>query len=198
MLYTLPFISAAIGYLTNYLAVKMLFRPKKQISIAGIKFQGIFPKRQGELAQKLGQLVSEELLSGSEIAAMLADTSLLSGAENLLHQKVGSFLDSFLAAKPMLAMFVSGEAKAQIQQQMVMGIYTALPELMADIAGKIESKIDVSKIVTDKVRAFSADDFERMLYSIMSREFRFIEILGAALGFVIGLAQMALVYFFYQ
>jgi uncharacterized membrane protein YheB (UPF0754 family) len=129
---------------------------------------------------------------------MLADTSLLSGAENLLHQKVGSFLDSFLAAKPMLAMFVSGEAKAQIQQQMVMGIYTALPELMADIAGKIESKIDVSKIVTDKVRAFSADDFERMLYSIMSREFRFIEILGAALGFVIGLAQMALVYFFYQ
>ena len=64
----IPLISAFIGWFTNWIAIKMLFHPKEPKKILGITFHGIFPKRQQQFAEKLGKLVSEELLSFKEIA----------------------------------------------------------------------------------------------------------------------------------
>jgi uncharacterized membrane-anchored protein YjiN (DUF445 family) len=46
------------------------------------------------------------------------------------------------------------------------------------------------KIVIDKVAGFSSDKLEEVLNNIMSKEFRFVEIIGAVLGFIIGLLQV--------
>ncbi len=54
LIYLIPFISAFIGYFTNWIAIKMLFHPKNPVTVLGITFQGIFPKRQKQFAQKLG------------------------------------------------------------------------------------------------------------------------------------------------
>jgi uncharacterized membrane protein YheB (UPF0754 family) len=67
-LYLIPLISAFIGWFTNWIAIKMLFHPKEPKRILGITFHGIFPKRQAQFAEKLGKLVSNELLSFEDIA----------------------------------------------------------------------------------------------------------------------------------
>ena len=59
MSYLLPFIAALIGWVTNFLAIKMLFHPRKEIKILFLSIQGIFPKRQNELADKIGDLVAK-------------------------------------------------------------------------------------------------------------------------------------------
>ena len=58
ILILLPIIAALIGWLTNYLAVKMLFHPKLPLQVLGFSIQGVFPKRQKQLADKLGSLVA--------------------------------------------------------------------------------------------------------------------------------------------
>ena len=63
ILILLPIIAAFIGWLTNYLAVKMLFHPRLPLQVLGFSIQGVFPKRQKQLADKLGSLVAEELFS---------------------------------------------------------------------------------------------------------------------------------------
>ena len=63
ILLLIPFISAFIGWFTNWIAIKMLFHPKEPMNILGIKIQGIFPKNQQKFAQKLGTLVATELLN---------------------------------------------------------------------------------------------------------------------------------------
>jgi uncharacterized membrane protein YheB (UPF0754 family) len=52
--------------------------------------------------------------------------------------------------------------------------------------------MDVKELVREKVEAFSSDKLEEILFSIMRKEFRFIEIIGAILGFLIGCIQIAL------
>ncbi|NDC77033.1 MAG: DUF445 family protein, partial [Chitinophagia bacterium] len=47
-------------------------------------------------------------------------------------------------------------------------------------------------IVVEKVSALSSDRLEALLMSVMSKEFRFVEILGGVLGFLIGLLQVAI------
>lgn len=69
MNYTLivrPLIGAAIGYVTNYIAVKMMFRPLKPVKIA--KWQlpftpGIIPKNKDRIATSIGNSISEHLLT---------------------------------------------------------------------------------------------------------------------------------------
>ena len=49
----LPLIAAVIGWATNYIAVRMLFHPREEKRIFGLRIQGVFPKRQKALAEKL-------------------------------------------------------------------------------------------------------------------------------------------------
>lgn len=193
MIYALPFIAALTGWITNYLAVKMLFHPKKPISIVGIKIQGIFPKRQLLLAEKLGALVSEQLFSIEDVTTLMNDPELTSGTKELLEKKVDNFMNKFLQDKPMLAMFMSGEMKDQIKGAILKELEESLPEIIQNYTQSLQEKVDIKEIVRKKVAALSTDEIEKMLYGIMSKEFRFIEILGGILGFIIGIIQVLMV-----
>ena len=54
-------IGALIGWITNYFAIKMLFRPLKEINILGFKVQGLIPKRKMEMAESIADTIQEEL-----------------------------------------------------------------------------------------------------------------------------------------
>lgn len=65
----LSIIGAAIGWLTNVFAIKLIFRPLNPIKIplVNISIQGLIPKRKSELARSIGQTVETELVSIEEI-----------------------------------------------------------------------------------------------------------------------------------
>ena len=59
----IPLISAFIGYLTNVVAIRMLFWPRQPVNLLFFQLHGLLPKRRAELASSLGNLVEEQLLS---------------------------------------------------------------------------------------------------------------------------------------
>jgi len=70
-----PLIGAIIGYFTNWLAIKMLFRPYKAIRIAGrtLPFTpGLLPREKDNLAISLGKTVSKELLTPESYYSKIA------------------------------------------------------------------------------------------------------------------------------
>ncbi|MCL6583108.1 MAG: DUF445 family protein [bacterium] len=54
---SIPFISALIGWFTNYLAVRMIFHPYQPLGLGPLKIQGLVPKRREELAISIGKTV---------------------------------------------------------------------------------------------------------------------------------------------
>jgi uncharacterized membrane protein YheB (UPF0754 family) len=72
---------------------------------------------------------------------------------------------------------------------------TLFPQIMKSYAKHLEEELDLEKIVTDKVSKFSSDKLEAILYQIMSKEFRFVELLGGIIGFMIGILQVLITYF---
>ena len=67
-----------------------------------------------------------------------------------------------------------------------------LPDVINRYADKLEASIDIKSVVKEKVEGFSFDKMEEVMFSIMSKEFKFIELIGAVLGFIIGLVQVLL------
>ena len=50
-------ISGAIGWITNWVAIKMLFRPHKEINFGLFKIQGLIPKRRAEIGSGIANII---------------------------------------------------------------------------------------------------------------------------------------------
>lgn len=187
----LPVISAFIGWFTNWIAIKMLFHPREPKKILGITFQGIFPKRQRQFAMQLGKLVSSELLSFAEIERKISDPNNVEKILPVLETHIDVFLKEKLAVEiPMIGMLIGEKTIGQVKSVFIKELQGLFPVLMQQYMGTLQNELDLEKIVTDKVSKFSSDKLEDILNQIMSTEFRFVEIIGAVLGFIIGLVQV--------
>ena len=186
-----PLVSAFIGWITNWVAIKMLFHPRQPRRILGITFQGIFPKRQQQFAEKLGKIVSNEFLSFADIEQKI------SSPENLkkILPMIETHLDHFLRVKlsdemPVISMFIGDKTIAKMKGAFMKELEVLFPQVMKQYAGNLKAELDLEHIVIQKVSSFSSDKLEEILLQIMSREFRFVEIIGAVIGFLIGAVQV--------
>lgn len=193
LIYTLPLIGALIGWFTNYIAIKMLFHPKDEARIFFISLQGVFPKRQKDFARKLGQIVSEELLSVHDITKHLKEKAT---SEAIL-QHIAKRLEEGITSRlprvfPMLAMLMTGDMTEKIKKNLMEQIAGLNEELIEKLSGELENELDMHRIVEEKVSSFSSDKLEEIVFAIMRKEFKFVELVGAVLGFLIGVAQVLL------
>jgi len=189
----IPVISAFIGWVTNLIAIKMLFHPRLPVKILGITIQGIFPKRQEQFAVKLGKLVSEELLSFKDIEQKITDPENIKAMIPLIENHIDRFLREKLSeTMPMLSMFIGDKTIDKIKEVFLGELENLFPIIMKSYLGKLQTELDLEAIVTEKVKAFSSEKLEQILYQVMSKEFTFIEIIGAILGFIIGLLQVVI------
>lgn len=193
LIYLIPIISAFIGYFTNWIAIKMLFHPRNPVNILGITIQGIFPKRQQQFAQKLGVLVANELIHFDEIAEQLKDPEQLDKLTPTIEKHIDTFLKERLKEKiPVISMFVGGSTLDKIKDGMMEEIQLLLPQVIGQYTDGLQEKINIEQMVTDKVANFSTDKLEEILAAIMKKEFRFVEILGGVVGFLIGILQVVI------
>ena len=192
----IPPISAFIGWFTNWIAIKMLFHPKEPKRILGITFHGIFPKRQKKFAEKLGKMISDEFLSFEDIQHKITDPRNLQKLMPIIDEHVDNFLRNKLSEEmPFLSLFIGEKTIKSLKKIFMQELETLFPQIMKSYAGHLQHELDLEKIVTEKVSAFSTDKLEDILYQIMSKEFRFVEILGGIIGFIIGIVQVLITYF---
>lgn len=190
-LLTIPVISAFIGWVTNWIAIKMLFHPREPKKILGITFHGIFPKRQQQFAEKLGKIVSSEFLSFADIEEKISNPENLKKIMPMIEAHVDVFLREKLSDEmPVISMFIGDKTIGRMKTAFMKEIEILFPQVMKQYASNLKSELDLEHIVIKKVSAFSSDKLEEMLYQIMSKEFRFVELIGAVIGFIIGVLQV--------
>jgi uncharacterized membrane protein YheB (UPF0754 family) len=186
-------IGAMIGWITNYIAIKMLFRPYKEMNFLFFKIQGLIPKRRSEIAISIADTVQKELISLKDI------TSSLNADE--LEEKMGTVIDKILEEKleseitkkfPMLAMFLSDEIINKIKSMIKTSILENKETIINMFTSYLEEKVDFKKIIIENVEAFSLEKLEEITYSLAKKELKHIEVIGAILGGIIGIFQFAI------
>lgn len=187
-----PLLGGVIGYLTNWLAVKMIFRPHRPVRVLGLPLQGVVARRQEDLARSIGRVVGEHLLSHDDIARGLAGLDLeglLRGAiDATLERKLGQ-----LAAMPFVGKLITPERVAELRDSIVKSVAKDREALIARLEEALERGLDVRELVREKVAAFPVARLEELVLAVASRELRTIEVLGGVLGVAIGFAQVLVV-----
>ncbi|WP_304157661.1 DUF445 domain-containing protein [Fusobacterium ulcerans] len=183
-------IGAMIGWITNYVAIKMLFRPYKEINFGLFKIQGLIPKRKHEIAISIADTVQKELISLKDV------TNSLDGEE--LEKRMGDMIDKILDAKlegelvkkfPMLAMFMSDDMLRKIKSMIKTSILENKDTIIEMFSNYLEEKVDFREIIIKNVDGFSLEKLEEITYSLAKKELKHIEVVGAVLGGIIGFFQ---------
>jgi len=185
-LWTLPLVGACVGYITNWLAVRMLFRPRRRV----LGLQGLIPKRRTEIASKIAATVARELVRPSDIEAMLSDPELHAAAEKEIDLRVGEFLARKVDELPTLALVVLPvDIEDRLRRSIVKHVMESLPEISKNLGAKLGERLSVRDLVEERVNAFEDARLEEIVVEIARRELRAIELLGGLLGALIGGAQ---------
>jgi uncharacterized membrane protein YheB (UPF0754 family) len=193
LIFSIPFISALIGWFTNWIAIKMLFRPQHPKKILFMTVQGIFPKNQKYVAEKLGHLIATELFSSSDIRyRMTHNTDVV---KKVIEEKIDYYLENTFAQNyPIVSVFFSTKRKAKIKVDLVAEVERAAPDVIDQYLASIEEEINVAEIVKEKIELLPAPRLEELIMSVLGKEFRFIEGIGAVIGFIIGMFQVGIFY----
>lgn len=189
----IPVISAFIGWITNYLAVKMIFRPRKEICILGLRIIGLIPKRKNDLATKIAQTVETELISHRDIRAIIQTEEFHLQIGNVIKSKIDNLIQSRLASNPLVSMFITPEIIAKLSDTLMDELNKEIPGIIDTLFQTVENRINFQKIIKEKIEGFDLIKLESIIYSIASKELKSIEILGGVLGFVVGLVQLLII-----
>ena len=184
------FISAAIGWITNWVAIKMLFRPHKEINFGLFKIQGLIPKRKAEIGSGIANIIQNELISVKDVISNI-DREEFSKRLNALIDEV---LDKNLKKKvkekfPFLQMFFTDKIAKDVGntiKDIIMGNQEKIFEIFSNYA---EENIDFEVIISDKISNFSLDKLEEIITFLAKKELKHIEVIGAILGMLIGAVQ---------
>ncbi len=91
-----PVLGGIIGYVTNYVAIRMLFRPLRPWRILGLRVPltpGIIPAKRGELARKMGEMVGDHLLTAEDVGRAFAKEPIQRELRLTVADKLGELLD---------------------------------------------------------------------------------------------------------
>jgi uncharacterized membrane protein YheB (UPF0754 family) len=149
-----PLIGAFIGYLTNKVAIKMLFRPLKAKHIFGIRIPmtpGVIPSKRGELAVNMGEMVGSHLLTSTEITAALEKGSFQKTLYDLIESRGETLLQKDLGSV------------AEIVPQKYKSYYQVAVQAMGDQSQKAIHSFIASESFTTILKETIDQQFDRLL-----------------------------------
>jgi uncharacterized membrane protein YheB (UPF0754 family) len=189
-----PIVGLFIGWLTNYLAIRLLFRPRKPLDFKLFVLHGIFPKNKSKLADRLGNVVQRDLISYDDIRNKLEDPTSMHEMAEQVSVHVETMIRERLHKTKFQQVVIPEGLIQRIHEMVTSDIEKTLPKLIDNYVDKLEEKVDIYAMVQKKVNNFSDEKLEDLILAITKKEFKFIELIGAVLGFIIGSLQVLLNY----
>lgn len=192
----LPIAGVVIGYVTNFVALRIIFEPVEPRKIGRWEIQGLFLKRQPEVAEVYGEIISEDVVTLSNIG------------EELLHGPSSDRTRQMIenAMRPAVDRAVGRNAVGRGAVRVAVGTreYDAIRNSVAEEAvdytmtplsdpefNKRQSEA-VKKLITERMREMTPPDFSDLLRSAFKEDEWMLLLHGAVLGFVAGLIHLGI------
>jgi len=174
--WTLPVAGAIVGYVTNWIAIKLLFDPAEPVQLGPIAIQGLFESRQVEVSDEFGTFMARRVLNSGRLLESLArdadDGELYSFLRRQLPYPVPEFILS-------AAVRAIGKAAQN-------------PKENPDLHQYMTKMLDIEKTLAYRLKLLSPTEFEDLLHPVFQEDEILLIGAGGVLGAIAGLCQTRL------
>ncbi len=186
----IPLVTAFIGWVTNWAAVKMIFEPAEFIGIGPIGWRGVIHRLAPKLARDIAATTST-VLRPSDLLARFDPSELRSMLDDRLDPALAVVVaDAADALRPGLWDDLAPEARAMVLDQVRSQVHAGAEELVDQLRDEVDELVELEPLIVTALTGENTATLARLTQEIGGRELRFIELYGGAFGFLVGLVQL--------
>jgi uncharacterized membrane protein YheB (UPF0754 family) len=189
----MPAFGLMVGWFTDWLALKLIFNPKRPIRVLGFEFQGLFLKRRREVAADYGALIADEIITPQKVIGAILSGPLSDRVLAMVRRQVQAALDRSTGfAKPLVVVTVGSAKYNRMKRSIATKVMDRLPETMVYIEDYARDSMDIRNLLVEKMQQLDELQFEALIRPAFEQDEWILITVGAALGFVMGEAQALL------
>ena len=187
----LPFFRGFVGFFNNWIALQMMFRPLYPKKILGYTWQGLFIKRQNEVAADYAALISKQLLTSRNMMEELFTGSKADKVIELVSRHVKQEIDLQAGiVRPLVVYAIGGEKYQNLKADVAKRILAQLPDTMRYVESYAEDAMNIRQTLIERMQRLTPEEFEGMLRPAFKEDEWALIVVGAVLGFMVGEMQI--------
>lgn len=189
--WVLPVFGALVGYVTNWLALYMVFRPLQPTRFGPFVFQGIFLKRQKAVAAAYGEFFANHLITAEVLTnEVLSRDASVRRIQELIQREISTKVDDFRFQFKPLAMATLGvkQFKGAVDFAATRA-FDLMHPLDKDAQALINSALQIEATLSTRLGELPVQDFHDLLHPVVEEDEWKLIVVGGVLGFVAGIIQ---------
>ena len=189
----LPLAGFFVGYLTNWIAIKLVFAPREPVKIGPMTVQGLFHKRQNEVAEAFGRTVATRVLNADNIVATVMQSDGATRMNEIVERRIAGLIAKY-EAHPMAQLVVPEEQRPALRAELLERIQTEWPKPGGFFHTFAAESVDLQGELERRMKALDRVSYEGVLRPAFQQDEWKLIAAGAVLGTIAGVLQLVYIF----
>ncbi len=191
----LPVCGLIVGWATNWIALNVIFRPLNPTKVGPFTVQGLFLKRQKAVAESFCRIITHEILTVGNIMNAILNGPNAERAKNMVRKHIKPIVDDTAGmSKPLTQIAMGPKGFASLKHKVGEKAIQISADAFLDPMFNNDRAEAVESIMRERMEALSSEEFQDLLRPCFQEDEIKLILIGAALGFAAGLAQVIFVF----
>lgn len=193
--WTLPVAGLIVGYATNWLAINLIFRPLHPVKVGPFTLQGLFLKRQKEVAQTWCGIVTTEILTIQSLVQEMLNGPRSAQVRELIKRHIEPVVDQAAGLiKPVAELTIDPDMFTRLRNSVGAKAVEVSAEPFNHWPFVRERSKVIESLLRERMEGMPPDQFQDLLRPCFQEDEWILILVGAVLGFLAGLAQILLMF----
>jgi uncharacterized membrane protein YheB (UPF0754 family) len=189
--WTLPMSGLLVGYLTNWLALNLIFNPVEPKYFLGLKMQGLFIQRQKEVSKGYAKIIAENVMTMPKIFDSIFYGPASDKLVKIIEKHVNEGIDNSAGYSSALIRLTSGSASYdRVKNIACRRLVEEIPEHIHLAFDYAKQALDVEHTLYEKMSELPPDEFVGFLRPVFQEDEWKLILVGAILGMIAGFLQI--------
>jgi len=193
--WVMPVFGGLTGWLTDWLALKMIFFPRQPKRFLGlVTWQGMFQRRKSEVAEDYGDLIAKEVLTVHNVLEAVLTGPKSDRLFELIHREVRRSIDAQAGTvKPLVVAAVGSRRYQEMKRAAAHKAVARIPDTVRHVEDYATGALNIRDTIVAQIRALTPIQYEGLLRPAFRQDEWKLIAVGAIIGFLVGELQVLLV-----
>ena len=193
--WVLPAFGLAVGWATNWIALNLIFRPLHPVKIGPFRIQGLFLRRQSEVAHSFCHIVTHEILTVGNLVDAVLNGPKRERARNMVRKHMKKLVDETAGmGKAFTQMAFGPTSFANLKNRVGELSISIAADTFHDPVFEQDRAQAVADLMRQRMEELSPAEFQDLLRPCFQEDEIKLIMVGAALGFMAGLGQLVFIF----
>ena len=191
----MPAFGFLVGFVSDYVALNMLFRPLEQKRFLGIfPFHGVLHAKRDKITQGYAHILAQDIFAPEVIFEAILNGPTADRLFSTIQREISAAIDAQTGpAQPLVKLAIGTQRYRAAKDTVVARVMSSIPETMSQAKGYAERTFDVENLIVDKMSQLTSEQYESIMRPVFKDDEWLMISVGAVLGGIVGEIQVLVI-----